>query len=53
MIFNMVLCSDEIKDYFGHRIGLYFLYLQHYVTLLIVPAFLGFITFVGLLSSYY
>ena len=38
---------DDIKDYFGERIGLYFLYLQHYVTLLIVPAFLGLITYIG------
>eukprot|EP01035_Chromulina_nebulosa_P019508 gene19508-25404_t len=36
---------DDIKDYFGERIALYFLYLQHYVTLLMIPAVLGFITY--------
>lgn len=38
---------NEIKNYFGERIALYFLYLQHYVEYLIVPAFLGAITFIG------
>lgn len=36
---------DEIKDYFGERIGLYFAYLQHYVEALMVPAFFGLITY--------
>lgn len=35
----------KIKDYFGDRIGLYFLYLGHYVELLIWPAILGAITY--------
>ena len=39
--------SDDVKDYFGEKIALYFLYLQHYVTLLIAPAFLGMITYIG------
>lgn len=32
---------DDIKDYFGEKIGLYFLWLGHYTTWLIVPAILG------------
>jgi hypothetical protein len=32
---------DLIKDYFGQRIGFYFLYLQHYTTMLMGPALLG------------
>jgi Calcium-activated chloride channel len=46
-----------VKDYYGERIGIYFLYLQHYVTLLIIPAFLGLVTYIGTygrtFSSYY
>lgn len=34
-----------IKDYFGERIGLYFVFLQHYTTSLINPAILGALTF--------
>jgi len=33
---------DDIKDYFGEKIGLYFLWLGHYTTWLILPAILGF-----------
>jgi Calcium-activated chloride channel len=40
--------SDDVKDYYGERIGIYFLYLQHYVTLLMVPAFFGLITYIGI-----
>jgi anoctamin-10/anoctamin-7 len=32
---------DEIKDYFGEKIGLYFAWLAHYTTWLAVPAVLG------------
>jgi len=32
---------DLIRDYFGERIGFYFLYLQHYTTMLLGPAVLG------------
>ncbi len=42
---------DDVKDYFGERIGLYFLFLQHYTTLLIVPAIVGAITFIGIFFS--
>lgn len=38
---------DEVKDYFGERIGLYFLYLQHYTAHLLAPAALGALTYVG------
>lgn len=37
----------DVKDYFGERIGLYFLYLQHYSTMLIVPAVVGAVAFSG------
>jgi len=36
---------SEIKDYFGERVGLYFAYLQHYVTWLMYPALFGVGTF--------
>jgi Calcium-activated chloride channel len=39
--------ADEIKDYFGERIGLYFAYLQYYVQSLMLPAAFGVIAFVG------
>jgi len=32
---------DLVRDYFGERIGFYFLYLQHYTTMLLGPAVLG------------
>ena len=35
---------DSIRDYFGEKIGFYFLYLQHYTTMLLVPAFLGIVS---------
>jgi hypothetical protein len=37
---------DKVKDYFGERIGFYFLFLQHYVTMLMWPALLGSVTYV-------
>ncbi len=37
--------TDEIKDYFGERIGLYFLFLQYYSSSMMLPALLGFIVF--------
>jgi hypothetical protein len=43
---------DEIKDYFGERIGLYFAYLQHYVEALMVPALFGLITYASMCSPY-
>lgn len=36
----------DIKDYFGERVGLYFAYLQHYVTWLMYPALFGVGTFI-------
>lgn len=41
---------DEVMSYFGERIGLYFLYLQHYVTFLMVPAFVGAVAYIGRFS---
>ena len=38
---------EQVKDYYGERIGFYFLYLQHYVTLLMWPALLGLVTYTG------
>jgi anoctamin-10/anoctamin-7 len=35
-----------VKDYFGDRIGFYFLYLQHYVEQLMVPAVVGCVVYV-------
>lgn len=40
---------DEIKDYFGGRIGLYFNFLGHYTTYLIPLAIVGLIFFIVLL----
>jgi hypothetical protein len=37
---------EDIRDYFGERIGFYFLYLQHYVTSLIPMALLGLATLI-------
>lgn len=37
---------EDIRDYFGERIGFYFLYLQHYVSFLIPMAILGILTLV-------
>jgi hypothetical protein len=39
--------ADDVRNYFGEKIGFYFLYIQHYVTLLMLPALLGLITFLG------
>ena len=36
---------DDVRDYFGERISLYFTYLGHYTELLMPMAFLGAITF--------
>jgi anoctamin-10/anoctamin-7 len=38
---------EAIREYFGERIGLYFVYLQHYVSYLLIPAFIGFVLYVG------
>lgn len=37
---------EEIRQYFGERIGFYFLYLQHYTSSLLPMAFLGLLTIV-------
>ena len=42
---------DEIKDYYGERIGFYFLYIGHYNTYLMVPAFVGAVAFIGKLVA--
>lgn len=40
---------DEICDYFGVKIAMYFAWLGHYTTALIVPAAIGFLFWVSLL----
>lgn len=42
---------DIVKDYFGEKIGLYFSFLNHYTTWLIVPAILGFITWINVAAD--
>lgn len=32
---------DKVRDYFGERIGLYFVFIQHYVSSLVKPAAIG------------
>ncbi|KAJ4448146.1 hypothetical protein ANN_10159 [Periplaneta americana] len=39
--------SDEICDYFGVKITMYFAWLGHYTTALIVPAVVGFVFWIG------
>lgn len=43
--------SGDIKDYFGERIGLYFLFVQYFATALLVPATLGVMVFA--IQTYY
>lgn len=40
-------CVDDVKDYFGEKIGLYFGWLGHYTTWLFVAAFLGFLAWIN------
>jgi len=53
---------DRIKDYFGERIGLYFVYLQFYTNQLMLPALIGTVVFIisvlyqsneGILNPYF
>lgn len=37
---------DEISEYFGVKIGMYFAWLGHYTTALSIPAFVGFLFWV-------
>ena len=42
---------DDVRDYFGVKVALYFAWLGFYTNLLIVPSFVGVICFIyGLLS---
>jgi Calcium-activated chloride channel len=43
--------SDRISEYFGVKIAMYFAWLGHYTTALIVPAVVGFIFWVSLIYS--
>lgn len=43
--------AGEIKDYFGERIGLYFLFVQYFATALLIPAALGVVVFA--IQTYY
>jgi anoctamin-10/anoctamin-7 len=40
--------EDEIKDYFGEKIGLYFVWLGHYTKWLISASFVGFIIWMAI-----
>jgi len=42
---------DQIKGYFGEKIGLYFVFLGHYTTWLIFPAFIGVLTWIDVALS--
>jgi hypothetical protein len=37
-----MIVSDEVSTYFGVKIAMYFAWLGHYTTALIVPAIVGF-----------
>lgn len=39
--FNYEIPLDEVKDYFGEKIGLYFAFLKYYGKWLRIPAVLG------------
>lgn len=47
LMYIYIFGIDDIKNYFGERIGLYFYYIQHYVESLMIPAILGAVTFIG------
>jgi hypothetical protein len=38
---------DDIKDYFGEKVGLYFAWLGHYTTWLIFPSIVGVLLFIN------
>lgn len=44
-------CTDQVKDYFGEKIGLYFLFLGHYTTFLVPAAFMGFLCWISVATE--
>ncbi|CAM9354412.1 unnamed protein product, partial [Ectocarpus fasciculatus] len=42
---------DDVKDYFGEKIGLYFLWLGHYTTWLLPAAIVGFFAWVNIAAA--
>lgn len=44
---------DEITEYFGVKIGMYFAWLGHYTTALSIPAFFGFLFWVRNIVFYF
>mmetsp|Transcript_13981 Transcript_13981/g.20923 ORF Transcript_13981/g.20923 Transcript_13981/m.20923 type:complete len:715 (-) Transcript_13981:269-2413(-) len=42
---------DDIKDYFGEKIGLYFVWLGHYTSWLLVAAIVGFFCWINVASE--
>jgi len=44
-------CTDAVKDYFGEKIGLYFLFLGHYTSFLVPAAFMGFVCWVSVAAE--
>ena len=43
---------DEVKDYYGEKIGLYFLWLGHYTTWLFVAAIVGFFCWINVATNH-
>lgn len=47
--FERIFFSDEIAEYFGVKIAMYFAWLGHYTQSLTVPAVVGFVFWVNLI----
>lgn len=47
LFLKQLIFSDEITEYFGVKIGMYFAWLGHYTTALSIPAFFGLLFWVS------